>query len=80
MNPPLLVPPELGRTLILYISLLNNSIGCVLGKYDDTGKKEQAIYYPSNKFTIYESEYTFLRRTCCAVTWVAPKLKHYLSS
>lgn len=80
MNPPLLVPPELGRTLILYISLLNNSIGCVLGKYDDTGKKEQAIYYLSMKFTVYESKYTLFERTCCVLTWVAQKLMHYLSS
>ena len=30
-NPPVLVPPELGRPLILYMSVLDNSFGCVLG-------------------------------------------------
>ncbi|XP_070026183.1 uncharacterized protein [Nicotiana sylvestris] len=32
------------------------------------------------KFTPYEVKYTLLERTCCALIWVAQKLKHYLSS
>ncbi|XP_060200222.1 uncharacterized protein LOC132628461 [Lycium barbarum] len=79
-NPPVLVPPEPGRPLFLYLSVMDNSFGCVLGQYDATGKKEQAIYYLSKKFTSYEVKYTFLEKTCCALTWVAQKLKHYLSS
>ena len=54
--------------------------GCVLGQHDDTGKKERAIYYLSKKFTVHEAKYTLLERTCCALTWVAHKLKYYLSS
>ncbi|XP_070022994.1 uncharacterized protein [Nicotiana sylvestris] len=42
--------------------------------------KEQAIYYLSKKFTSYEVKYTHLERTFYALTWVAQKLKHYLSS
>ena len=38
-NPPVLVPPEPGRPLILYMSVLDNSFGCVLGQHDDTGRK-----------------------------------------
>ncbi|XP_070029164.1 uncharacterized protein [Nicotiana sylvestris] len=79
-NPPVLVPSEPGRPLILYLTVLDNSFGCVLGQHDITGKKEQAIYYLSKKFTPYEVKYTLLERTCCALTWVAQKLKHYLSS
>ncbi|XP_070040056.1 uncharacterized protein [Nicotiana tomentosiformis] len=44
----------------------------------EPGKKEQAIFYLSKKFTTYESKYTLLERTCCALTWVAQKLRHYL--
>ena len=62
------------------MSVLDNSFGCVLGQYDDTGKKERSIYYLNKKFTIYEAKYTLLERTCFALTWVAQKLKHYLSS
>ncbi|XP_070021027.1 uncharacterized protein [Nicotiana sylvestris] len=53
-NPPVLVPPEPGRPLILYQTVLDNSFGCVLGQHDVTRKKEQAIYYLSKKFTPYE--------------------------
>ncbi|XP_070002619.1 uncharacterized protein [Nicotiana sylvestris] len=58
--------------------LLENSFGCVLRKHDVTGKKEQEIYYLSKKFTSYEAKYTLLERTCCALTWIAQKLRHYL--
>ncbi|XP_009775025.1 uncharacterized protein [Nicotiana sylvestris] len=57
---------------------MDSSFGCVLGRHDVTGKKEQAIYYLSKKFTTYEAKYTLLERTCCALTWVTQKLRHYL--
>ncbi|XP_070013547.1 uncharacterized protein [Nicotiana sylvestris] len=50
-NPPVLVLPEPERLLILYLTILDNSYGCVLDQHDITGKKEQAIYYLSKKFT-----------------------------
>ncbi|XP_070020694.1 uncharacterized protein [Nicotiana sylvestris] len=68
-NPPVLVPSELGRLLILYLTVQDNSFGCVLGQHDITGRKEQAIYYLSKKFTSHEVMYTPLERTCCALTW-----------
>ncbi|XP_070004949.1 uncharacterized protein [Nicotiana sylvestris] len=77
-NPPVLVPPEPGRPLFLYLTVLENSFGCVLKQHDVTRKREQAIYYLSKKFTSYEAKYTLLERTCCALTWVAQKLRHYL--
>ncbi|XP_075080520.1 uncharacterized protein LOC142166018 [Nicotiana tabacum] len=48
-NPPVLVPPEAGRPLFLYMSVLENSFGCVLRQHDITNKKERAIYYLSKK-------------------------------
>ncbi|XP_070015779.1 uncharacterized protein [Nicotiana sylvestris] len=59
-NPPMLVPPEPGRPLILYLTVLNNSFGCILGQHDITGKKEQEIYYLSKKFTPNDVKYTLL--------------------
>ncbi|XP_070017089.1 uncharacterized protein [Nicotiana sylvestris] len=53
-NPPMLVPPEPERPLILYLTVLDNSFGCVLDQHDITRKNEQAIYYLSKKFTPYE--------------------------
>ena len=43
-NPPVLVPPEPDRPLFLYLSVTDNSFGCILGQHDATGRKEQAIY------------------------------------
>ncbi|XP_070020753.1 uncharacterized protein [Nicotiana sylvestris] len=77
-NPPVLVPPKTGRPLFLYLTVLENSFGCILGQHDVTRKKEQAIYYLSKNFTSFEAKYTLLERTCCALTWVAQKLRHYL--
>ena len=64
---------------MLYLSISNSAFGCVLGQYNEIGKKERAIYYIRKKFTLYESSYTLLERTCCALTWLAQKLRHYLS-
>ncbi|XP_015054833.1 uncharacterized protein LOC107001206 [Solanum pennellii] len=72
------VPVE--KLLGFIISRRDSAFGCVLGQHDETGKKERAIYYISKKFTPYESRYTLLERMCCALTWLAQKLRHYLSS
>ncbi|XP_070055962.1 uncharacterized protein [Nicotiana tomentosiformis] len=74
---PVLVPPEPGRPLLLYLSVLDGAFGCVLGKHDETGRKEQAIYYLSKKFTPYEARYSLLESTCYALAWIAQKLRHY---
>ena len=51
---------------------------CVLGQHDETGKKEQAIYYLSKKFTECESRYSLLEKTCCALAWAAKHLRQYM--
>ncbi|XP_015159785.1 uncharacterized protein [Solanum tuberosum] len=48
-NPPVLVPSREGIPLLLYLSVSDNTLGCVLGQHDETGKKEQAIYYLSKR-------------------------------
>ncbi|XP_070055880.1 uncharacterized protein [Nicotiana tomentosiformis] len=74
-TPPVLVPPEPGRPLLLYLSVLDGAFGCVLGQHDETGRKEQAIYYLSKKFTPYEARYSLLERTC----WKLAKWQIFLS-
>ncbi|XP_070008546.1 uncharacterized protein [Nicotiana sylvestris] len=54
-TPPVMVLPKPGRPLLLYLSVLNGAFGCVIGQHDETGRKEQAIYYLSKKFTPYEA-------------------------
>ena len=50
-NPPLLVPPVSGKPLVLYLTVTEAAMGCVLGQHDETGRKERAIYYLSKKLT-----------------------------
>ncbi|XP_057453231.1 uncharacterized protein LOC130745105 [Lotus japonicus] len=79
-NPPVLVPPVPGRPLIIYLTVLEGSMGCVLGQHDESGRKEQAIYYLSKKFTDCEARYSLLERTCCALAWAARRLRQYMLS
>lgn len=49
-EPPILIPPVPGRPLTKYLTVLDESMGCVLGQHDDTSKKEHTIYYLGKKF------------------------------
>ena len=69
---------SLGKPLILYLIVHEKSMGCVLGQHDETGRKEQAIYYLSKKFTDYESRYSPLEKMCCALAWAAQRLRQYM--
>ena len=51
MNPLVLMPPVPERPLILYMIVLDESMGCMLGQHDESGKREQVVYYLSKKFT-----------------------------
>ena len=63
LEPPILMPPVEGRPLIMYLTVLDNSMGCVLGQHDESGRKEHAIYYLSKKFTDCETRYSLLEKT-----------------
>ena len=54
------------------MTVLDESMGCVLGQHDDSGKKEQAIYYLSKKY--------MLERTCYALVWASHCLRQYMLS
>ena len=43
ITPHILMPPVPGRQLIIYLTVLEGSMGCVLGKHDKIGRKEHAI-------------------------------------
>ena len=49
-----------------------------MGQHDETGRKEQAIYYLSKKFTDYESRYSPLENMRCALAWAAQRLRQYM--
>ncbi|KAI5420073.1 hypothetical protein KIW84_044027 [Lathyrus oleraceus] len=74
-EPPIMSPSVEGRPLIMYLTVLEDSMGCVLGQQDESEKKEYAIYYLSKKFTDCESLYSMLEKTCCALAWAAKRLR-----
>ena len=63
LEPPILMPPVERRPLIMYLTVLDNSMGCILGQHDESGRKEHAIYYLSKKFTDCETRYSLLEKT-----------------
>ena len=63
MNPPVLMPPVLGRPLILYMIVLDEPMGCMLGQHDESGKRERVVYYLSKMFTACEMNYSLVERT-----------------
>jgi hypothetical protein len=75
---PLLVPPVHGRPLILYLTVIELGMVCVLGQQDESGRKEQAIYYLSNKFTECESRYSMVEKLCYSLVWSAKRLRQYM--
>src|ERR1044072_6322572 len=78
INPLILMPPTKGRPLIMYLTVLENSMGCVLGQHDESGRKEHAIYYLSKTFTDCETRYSQLEKTCNALAWAARRLRQYM--
>ncbi|CAL0322726.1 unnamed protein product [Lupinus luteus] len=74
------MPQVPGRPLLMYLTVLDNSMGCVLAQHDESGRKEQAIYYLSKKFTECETRYSLLERTCCALAWASRRLRQYMLS
>jgi len=78
LKPPVLVPPVSKKPLILYLTILDKSMEAVLGQHDDSGRKEQAIYYLSKRFNECESRYPQIEKTCCGLAWTARRLRQYM--
>ena len=58
------MPPAQGRPVIMYLTVLDNSMGYVLGQHDEFVQKEHATYYLSKHFTDCETRYSLLEKTC----------------
>ena len=76
MNPPVLIAPVPGHPLILYLTVLPQSMGCMLGQKDQEGR-ERVVYFLSKKFTEGEQKYPEVERTCCALIWIMDRLRQY---
>ncbi|WJZ90965.1 hypothetical protein VitviT2T_010079 [Vitis vinifera] len=78
LSPLVLAPPTPGHPLLLYLSVSNIALGCMLAQLDDSGK-EQAIYYLSKRMLDYEMRYVMIERYCLALIWVTHRLRHYMT-
>ncbi|KAM1110407.1 hypothetical protein ACFX19_009806 [Malus domestica] len=76
-NPPVLVPPQRGKPLKLYISAADESIGYLLAQDNDAGR-EQAIFYLSRNLSPPEINYSAVEKLCLVVFFAASKLQHYM--
>ena len=53
LSPPVLLPPTPGCSLLLYLSVSDVALGCMLAQLNDSDN-EQAIYYLSKRMLDYE--------------------------
>ena len=61
LSPPVLVSPIPRRPLLLYLSVSNMALGCMLTQLDDS-RKERSIYYLSKGMLEYECRYIMIER------------------
>ncbi|WJZ99942.1 hypothetical protein VitviT2T_018347 [Vitis vinifera] len=78
LSPPVLAPPIPGRPLLLYISVSDVALGCMLAQLDDSSK-DRAIYYLSKRMLDYEMRYVIVERYCLALVWATRRLRHYMT-
>ena len=64
--------------LILYLTVQEISMGCMLGQVASLTRKKRAIYYLSKKFTSCEINYIAIEKTCCALAWASGKLRQHM--
>ena len=62
-EPPILMPPVQGRPLIMYLMVLENSMGCVLGSMTSLVEKSMQYTTLAKKFTDCETRYSLLEKT-----------------
>ena len=79
LSSPVLVPPTPRCPLLLYLSVSNTAMGCMLAQLDDLGK-ERAIYYLSKRMLKYECRYIMIERLYLALVWATRRLRHLLVS
>ncbi|WJZ85571.1 hypothetical protein VitviT2T_005097 [Vitis vinifera] len=78
LSPPVLAPPTPGRPLLLYLSVSDVALGCMLAQLDDSGK-DRAIYYLSKRMLDYKTRYVMIERYCLALVWATRRLRNYMT-
>ena len=78
LSKPLVLRPSIrGHPLKLYLSVTNESIGCLLAQNNSKGH-EQAVYYLSRVLNPTETRYNPIEKLCLALYFACTQLRHYL--
>ena len=76
MKPPILVPLVPKKSLLLYLTTTDTTMGALLAQYLEESRKENAIQYISKKMLAYEEKYSPLEKACEVLVWATRKLRH----
>ena len=78
LSSPVLVPPMLRCPLLLYLSISDMALGCMLAQLDDS-RNERAIYYLSKRMLEHEMRYVMIKRLYLSLVWATRRLRHYMT-
>ena len=71
-NPPILSPPTPHKPLILYLSVFETAMGCMLAQEGEEGHSKNSIYHLSKRMTGYELNYSSLEKNVLGLSLVHP--------
>ena len=57
------------------MTILDESMGCMLGQHDESGKRERAVYYLSKKFMACEMNYSLAGKNVLCFSLGVPPSK-----
>jgi hypothetical protein len=77
-TPPLLVKPEDGEPLYLYMAVSSNAVSAVLVKEADG--LQHPVYYVSKSLIDAETRYSHLEKLILALVMASTKLRHYFET
>ena len=78
LSSSVLVPSTPGHPLLLYLSVSNMALGCMLAQFDVSGN-ERVIYYLSKRMLKCEMRYVMIEHLCLALVWATRRLWHYMT-
>ena len=78
LSSPVLVSSMPRHPLLLYLSVSNMALGCMLTQLDES-EKEQTIYYLNKRILKYEKRYVMIKDLCLVLVWATRRLRHYMT-
>ena len=72
------MPPIQGYPLLMYLSVSDMALRCMLAQLDDSGK-DRAIYYLSKRMLEYKCRYIMTEHLYLALFLATRRLRHYVT-